>query len=635
MPQCATGRGCPSEAAAAINVDVDQIADLKQDEIKLLDKKTSAAEGNDIESDGGFTAVGVPALESLEASVIASSLTGNSRGSVQMTSIPGAYAMPGLPDQNETEERGVPSVCAEASSRRHDNSHALPTNHEGLAVAHPALDEELIRAEPLAPMGSTAVSKWDFHPTKQTKCLACFWFLGIGLVGAILGTLLPDDSVDDRTIVPPVDLPVPSNAPSPSPVPSFAPTSLLNSLLDRLPDHTLESLVDPFSPQFQAWDWLSHHRNLSSLPEWRKTQLFSLAVFYYSFQGPHWPVGISRNWLDDTVHECDWFSSLFGYFAQDGGFQEGIANPNNTTGMDLSTGLCDPANGEVVDISLIHLNLTGWWPPPIIPREVAFLTSLSTLFVGWNRISGTLDTFIPPELYELSSLRSLEVYGNDLRGTLPTGFGLMTNLELLDLSSNAMSGTIISELGSMSRLQVVHLYDNRFTGILPHHLPPTLADMDVEANGLTGTLPTELGRLTNLGSLWMGLNSLSGPIPSEVGRLTALDSLVLDDCGISGTIPSEIALLPDLVQLALEHNPMLTGTIPANLGSMVGNESSSLARIKLQNTSLTGTIPDHLCILGEDGCERTSPLFGMFECHLGFTCGEILCGCHCNCDPAI
>ena len=71
-------------------------------------------------------------------------------------------------------------------------------------------------------------------------------------------------------------------------------------------------MEDISSPQSQALAWLEGHQNLTNLPEWRKRQLFALATFYYSFDGPHWPFGWSEDWLDDSKSECDWYSTAYG-----------------------------------------------------------------------------------------------------------------------------------------------------------------------------------------------------------------------------------------------------------------------------------------------------------------------------------
>lgn len=67
--------------------------------------------------------------------------------------------------------------------------------------------------------------------------------------------------------------------------------------IEGLPNYTLESLMDPFSVQSQAWKWLSFHPDVDTMPNWRKKQLLALACFYYGFEGPRWPANLNNDWL--------------------------------------------------------------------------------------------------------------------------------------------------------------------------------------------------------------------------------------------------------------------------------------------------------------------------------------------------
>ena len=57
----------------------------------------------------------------------------------------------------------------------------------------------------------------------------------------------------------------------------------LNSFMSSLPAYTQSSLEDPSSPQSRAYAWLSTHRDLDTLEDWRMKQLLALSTFFFAF----------------------------------------------------------------------------------------------------------------------------------------------------------------------------------------------------------------------------------------------------------------------------------------------------------------------------------------------------------------
>ena len=106
---------------------------------------------------------------------------------------------------------------------------------------------------------------------------------------------------------------------------------------------------------------------------------------------------------------------------------------------------------------------------------------------------------------------------------------------------------------------------------------------------ITGTLG-DLELLTNMRDFAVYNNSIAGSIPSSIGKMTSLRKLQLDENSLTGTIPTEIGvsllywpfidkddviafssliqlqLLVNIVDLELEKNPNLSGTIPTEIG---------------------------------------------------------------------
>ena len=75
----------------------------------------------------------------------------------------------------------------------------------------------------------------------------------------------------------------------PSSFPSMARTRVLDSFVtDHLQPYSQEAIWEtPNSPQARAYNWLKEHPEFPHYAVWRQKQLFALATFFYSFEGPH------------------------------------------------------------------------------------------------------------------------------------------------------------------------------------------------------------------------------------------------------------------------------------------------------------------------------------------------------------
>jgi len=93
------------------------------------------------------------------------------------------------------------------------------------------------------------------------------------------------------------------------------------------------------------------------------------------------------------------------------------------------------------------------------------------------------------------------------------------------------------------------------------------------------------GRITNLN---LSNNLLTGAIPAEIGSLINLQSLALSYNQLSGTIPIEIGNLTNLTSLYL-HNNQLSGNIPAEIGNLI-----NLKFLALAYNQLSGNIPTEI-----------------------------------------
>jgi len=213
-----------------------------------------------------------------------------------------------------------------------------------------------------------------------------------------------------------------------------------------------ESLLDPTSPQHDAWGRISgFEKFILANPEEADTlvQLYVLTVLLSSF------------------------SSEFVPFAMDSSYY--------VLGLECQLTLCN------FDGKVTHLFYEDQESTPMgggtIPAEISFLRHLKMLAIGRNSLSGT----IPTELGLLKDLHTLDVSGNRLTGTIPTELGQMQQLRYIYLGSNDLSGAVPSEIGDLN-LHYVNLSENALHGTIPSLLSNStnLAGFDIHANDFHG-----------------------------------------------------------------------------------------------------------------------------------------------------
>jgi hypothetical protein len=113
-----------------------------------------------------------------------------------------------------------------------------------------------------------------------------------------------------------------------------------------------------------------------------------------------------------------------------------------------------------------------------------------------------------------------------------------------------------------------------------------LTGIELPDNNLAGDLPVEIFTITSLVDLIMdGNRGISGTIPAQVEKLTNLQILDLDTNRLSGQLPSELFTLLTLRALDMNDN-RLTGTLSGLIGNL-----KELNVLQLENNLLTGSIP--------------------------------------------
>ena len=138
---------------------------------------------------------------------------------------------------------------------------------------------------------------------------------------------------------------------------------------------------------------------------------------------------------------------------------------------------------------------------------------------NWGSPTEPLNTWFGVKVDGNGNVTELALPDNNLSGPLPAELGSLTSLTTLDLSDNQLSGTI-PDLSSLTQLQTLNLGDNQLSGTIPDWLSSLtgLRDLSLRDNRLTGAIPEELGNLNQLYLLYLDNNQLSGPIPAELGQ---------------------------------------------------------------------------------------------------------------------
>ncbi|XP_042036475.1 probable LRR receptor-like serine/threonine-protein kinase At3g47570 isoform X4 [Salvia splendens] len=237
-----------------------------------------------------------------------------------------------------------------------------------------------------------------------------------------------------------------------------------------------------------------------------------------------------------------------------------------------------------------------------IPAEIGKLTRLEVLKIGNASLIGN----IPTSIFNISTLTTLILSYNSLSGTLPSTMGIsLLNLEILILYSNRLNGPIPSTINNASKLIVVDMGYNSFIGSIPDlGNSKQLQMLMLEQNHLSGkesltqelTFLSSLTKCRNLKYLAVSDNSLNGILPASIGNFSSsLQNIWLQNSHIVGVIPFEIGNLSSVLLIELGGN-QLRGPIPPFIGNM-----KKLQRMYLYRNKLEGSIPNDVCRMNNLG----------------------------------
>lgn len=149
--------------------------------------------------------------------------------------------------------------------------------------------------------------------------------------------------------------------------------------------------------------------------------------------------------------------------------------------------------------------------------------------------------------------------------------------------------------------------------------------LSISNNNFTGTLVDSFGSFDILDTLDMGQNSFSGTVPATIFSASSLRLLYLSKNRFTGNIPANFGSALKLRDLYLNDN-QLVGQIPPILPGQLQN----LTEFLLQSNSLTGTMPESICVLTEDGASGVlEDLWS--DCQIIDGAAEVSCTCCTQC----
>ncbi|KAJ3069387.1 hypothetical protein HDU98_007516 [Podochytrium sp. JEL0797] len=213
-----------------------------------------------------------------------------------------------------------------------------------------------------------------------------------------------------------------------------------------------------------------------------------------------------------------------------------LPNLQSITAYPLVNGTVPTQIGALAGLKTLRLQTSNSGP---IPTEIGKMTSLVSLFIGFNKMGGS----IPTEIGMMSQLLSITISGAGFNGSLPTQLGLLTKLQQLYIYDTQITGSIPPQLGINQQTSATFFLSfNRLTGPMPT-LPfnNQTVTLTVEHNFLSSApfegLPGFQGKIGNVTvhGLW---NCVAGELNTANENPNCCTNGTLGDhnnCGTCGT----------------------------------------------------------------------------------------------------
>jgi hypothetical protein len=361
---------------------------------------------------------------------------------------------------------------------------------------------------------------------------------------------------------------VPGGAPTVSPAPTPPNANEIGDIIDRVARFGGAEFENPQSYQSFARRWVLTHQY--PIHDGSAMSTEQQAVQLYAIACIYYNTFSVRSvWTDyhygTNTQIPGWFSSL--------GWMDDASDICNWYGLTCND------QGRISKVELDTNGLTGYFPP-----EVALLHETLQTIDLYNNIlhnSGEIGNSFLGELTNLEFLyfgtTSFEYDG------VPTHIGRLTKLQELDFSYTLYFGDLPGEVFSnLSNLRYLVMDGNAYNTTLPPELIqlPSLQYLYAGFNFLQGDLEF-VSQMPSILELWLDDNpAIGGSIPASIGSASNLASISITNCGLTGTIPPELGNLSNMVQMWMYDN-YLTGTIPSALGNLVTMKILNLEKNKV------------------------------------------------------
>ncbi|KAG0492825.1 hypothetical protein HPP92_006223 [Vanilla planifolia] len=235
------------------------------------------------------------------------------------------------------------------------------------------------------------------------------------------------------------------------------------------------------------------------------------------------------------------------------------------------------SGGRVIGINVRGVGLAG-----TLPSSLSSLTSLQSIFLPGNQLSGPLPSLggpatlqeifldgnlfssVPTDFFSgLSGLQKLSLDNNPLSPwQLPDSFADCPFVSV-SLSNASISGALPDFFDRLVSLQSIRLSYNNLSGPLPSSLSQSpigeLILNNQQGPKLSGTIDV-IGQMSQLSLLWIQSNAFSGPIP-DLSNLTSLQSFNARDNALTGIVPTSLTAAATLQNVSLSNNH-LQGPMP-------------------------------------------------------------------------